>query len=138
MDTFVERAVVVQRLNFFQMEKLHELEKKREALVYASVIRKMFTLNGTFRHWGIPESGRAVDISAREKHFARIRAEIVKAGCASTITENTDVTFVDVWHNYDKVVRRAVEQGLVDLPFRKGGSLLDEVEEIERMQQVAP
>ena len=131
MDIVVERAISIGRLNYYQLEKVHEVERRKLRILEVSDVTEGFRLQRAFAHWGLPQGAGLKDKSARDKYFERVTAELKAAGCRKSIYPSTGPSDIEAWHTFDGSVHAAIEHGQLDLMFRRiraKSKLLEEVE----------
>lgn len=119
MEFFVERALSVGRLNSFQLDRLHELERSRGRLVYASEVTQMCHVKPVLEAWQIPDSERAKARSERDRHLRRVREALVVAGCIDGIYATMRYASVQAWHEFDGRVMAAIDENKLALAYER-------------------
>lgn len=133
MDLYVERAISIGRLNYYQLEKVHEVELNgRQTILSVWDVTQGFRLQKVFAHWGVPQGSSLKDRMARDKHFQRVSAELKAAGCLKSIFRTTTAGAIEEWHPFDLAVQAAIEHGQLDLMFRRSRAKSKLLEEVEK------
>lgn len=117
MEFFVERALSVGRLNAFQLDRLHELERSRGRLVYASEVTQMCHVEPVLEAWGIPDSERPKARGERDRHLRRVRESLVAADCIDGLYASMRYAGLKSWHEFDRRVMAAIEERRLTLAY---------------------